>query len=117
MSFNTRFDSLLTCFSPNYLPSIFCISETRFSSTRADNIPGYQSFHTIRNSETPAGGVSIYVEENISARRISNLSFSNDTIEICSVEIKISNHVITLLGIYRPHSDTTENFNSLFLDF
>ena len=116
MSFNTRFDLLSTCFSPINPPSILCITETRFSSSRADNIDGYNAFHTIRQSETPAGGVSIYVNSNISARVIPNLSFSNNTIEICSVEIKILDHVVILLGIYRPHSDTIENFNTVFLD-
>ena len=116
MSFNTRFDSLATCFSPINPPTVLCITETRFSSHRTDDISGYQSFHTIRNSATPAGGVSIYVANNISARKILNLSFCNDTIEICTVEIKFLNHIIILLGIYRPHSNTIENFNSSFID-
>ena len=110
MSFNTRFDSLSTCFSPINPPTVLCVTETRFSSHRTDDISGYQSFHTIRNSATPAGGVSIYVTNNISAQKILNLSFCNDTIEICTVEIKILNHIIILLGIYRPHSNTIENF-------
>ena len=116
MSFNTRFDSLSVCFSPVNPPSILCITETRFSSSRADDISGYKAFHTIRHSETPAGGISIYVNNDISPQKIPNLSFINDTIEICSVEIKISNHMVVLLGIYRPHSNTIENFNSLILD-
>lgn len=113
MSFNTRFDSLSACFSPVNPPSILCITETRFSSSRADNVSGYQPFHTFRNSETAAGGVSIFVDNNIVARKIPSLSFFNETIEICSVEIKIVDRVIILLGIYRPHSDSIENFNSL----
>ena len=60
-SFNRNFDSLLTCFSPDDLPSIFRLTETRFSDDKIENFPGYESFHTVRNSDTPAGGISLFI--------------------------------------------------------
>ena len=42
------------------------------------------------------------------------MSYSNDTIEICTVEIYFGNQCIIVLGVYRPHSDTIDNFNLVF---
>ena len=98
-------------------PSIFCLTETRFTSSMSHNISGYDAFHTIRNSNTPSGGVSLFVKDIHQAKKIESLSYSNSTIEICSIEIKIGRQQIIVMGIYRPHSDTIENFNSHFSDF
>ena len=81
---------------------------------RTENISGYDSFHTIRNSETPAGGISLFVSNHINARKIESLSYCNNTIEICTIELKIGDSNIAIVGIYRPHSDTISNFNSCF---
>ena len=42
---------------------------------------------------------------------VSDLSFYNETIEICTVKVVLSNCTKFILGIYRPHSDSVENFN------
>ena len=42
--------------------------------------------------------------------QIRELSFANDTIEICTVKISNENNSLSLCGIYRPHSDTISNF-------
>ena len=39
------------------------------------------------------------------------LSFCNDTIEVCTVETCIGDMSILIIGIYRPHSDSIDNFN------
>lgn len=113
-SFNRNFDSLLTCFFPENMPSIFCLTETRFSVNHTENISGYESFHVVRNSVTPAGGISLFVSNHISARKIESLSYCNNTIEICTIDLKIGDSNIVIVGIYRPHSDTISNFNSCF---
>lgn len=112
----SNINSLLSCFQSAKMPSIFCLSETRFSADRTEDIDGYLSFHTTRNSITPAGGISLYVELGICALKIDELSFCNNTIEICSIEVSVDNRNIIILGVYRPHSDTIENFNSTFAD-
>ena len=81
-----------------------------------ENIEVYNCFHTVRNTNTPAGGISLFIRKNLSSIKIDELSFSNDTIEICTVQTEINNQNLIILGVYRPHSDTIDNFNSLFSD-
>ena len=61
VSFNRRIDSLLSCFQDNYLPSIFCISETRFTESKKENISGYTPFHIIRDRNRSSGGISFFI--------------------------------------------------------
>ena len=98
------------------MPSIFCLTETRFSASTLQNISGYDSFHTLRNTDTPSGGISIFVKENLKATKIDKLSYCNNTIEVCTVEFDFGKQHVFVLGIYRPHSDTIDNFNKLFSD-
>ena len=107
---------LNSIFDDNKSPSIFCLTETRFTSSMLHNISGYDAFHTIRNSDTPAGGVSLYVNDIYNATKIESLSYSNSTIEICTTEIKFERQHIIVMGIYRPHSDSIDNFNTHFSD-
>ena len=46
-SYNRNFDSLLACFAPENMPTIFCLTETRFSAERTENITGYEAFETV----------------------------------------------------------------------
>ena len=115
-SFNRNFDTLSSVFSDNKMPSIFCLTETRFSASTLQNISGYDSFHTLRNTDTPSGGISIFVKENLKATKIDKLSYCNSTIEVCTVEFAFGKQHVFVLGIYRPHSDTIDNFNKLFSD-
>ena len=110
-SFNRNIDCLLACFPDENLPSILCLTETRFSINRVGNINNYDGHHTIRNSETPSGGVSIFTSCRLEAHSVEMLSFCNDTIEVCTVETCIGDLSILIIGIYRPHSDSIENFN------
>ena len=80
------------------------------------NISNYNSFHTIRNSDHAAGGISLFVIDKIKAKKIDNLSYSNNTIEICTVEIDYGKQHVFIMGIYRPHSDSIDNFITCFSD-
>ena len=111
-SFNKNFDTFIGGFLPNNMPCIMNITETRFTSFKFEQIPGYESYHTVRNSETPAGGISLFVKDNIKSRLIGSLSYATETIEVCTVEIHFENNSFVLIGIYRPHSDTIENFST-----
>ena len=115
-SFNRNFDSLSSIFLDDKLPSIFCLSETHFSLSTIQQIPDYDSFHTVRNRDTASGGISIFTKSNLNAKKIDIFSFCNSTIEICSIEFNFGKHKIIILGVYRPHSDTIENFNLAFSD-
>ena len=109
-SFNPNSVSFMSTFrEKSTLPPVLVLTETWFKDT-GEELGGYSSHHTIRNSEHRSGGVSIYIEYNIKSKFVHNLSFSNGTIEICTVQIEGKDFNIFILGIYRPHSDTVENF-------
>ena len=90
------------------------MTETHFTSLSQQNISGYDPFHTIRDSETASGGISLFFAKNLNAKKIECLSFSNSTIEVCTAEFKLGNQQAAVVGVYRPHSDTIDNFNLLF---
>ena len=115
-SFNRNFDALSSVFNNNNEPSIFCLTETRFSLSTIQNISGYDSFHTTRDSINASGGISIFIKDVLKAKKIDAFSYANNTIEICTVEFHFGNQYVIVLGIYRPHSDTIENFNLAFSD-
>ena len=80
-SFKKIFSTLSSIFHSNNFPSIFCLSETQFTTSYVRNIDGYKPFHTIRNSATPAGGISLFIDDRFKPSKINSLSYINDTIE------------------------------------
>ena len=85
-SFHANSDLTLSIFSSaQYYPDVLVFSETWFTQFYQGSIEGYESFHTIRNYGR-SGGVSVYTKENFTSKIIANCSFSNENIEIVSVE-------------------------------
>ena len=113
-SFNCNFDTLNSVFSIGKLPSIFCLTETRFTSSTVQEISGYKSYHIPRSTDTPYGGISLFALDSLKAKKIPALSYSNNTIEISSIEFDFGKQHVVVLGVYRPHSDSIINFNILF---
>ena len=105
-SLNRNLDNFLTLFPSDRMPDILVFSETWHDPNIPVSIPGY---HTVRQGR--AGGVSIFVKNCISSSQVMQLSYANETIEICSVEITNLSAKCTIFGIYRPHSDSIENFS------
>lgn len=97
----------------NELPDIIVLSETWLKENSANTavIKGYTPVHCHRKIQN-SGGVSIYVKNSLDFRPLPHLTHSNSTIESLSIEISINNKLITVIGIYRPHSDTIENFQA-----
>ena len=116
-SYNKNVDAFIGGFPPNSLPSVFNFTETRFSPDRVEQIPGYESYHTTRDGDIPSGGISIFVSKGIKSRILNYLSYSNKTIEVCTVELSFADIKVILIGIYWPHSDTIENFSSHLENF
>ena len=85
-SFNRNFDTLYSIFPNDNLPSVFCLTETHFTPYTLQNISGYDSFHTLRYTDTASDGISIFVNDKLTGKKIDYLSYSNKTIEICAVE-------------------------------
>ena len=114
MSYNIRSycansDSFFCFFDQGNLPEFLIFTETWFTEFNIKNIPGYLAYHTIRK-EGRSGGVSIYVRDTISSFKVEEISLSDVSIELCSVKISLNGDAWYLLGIYRPHSDTIQNF-------
>ena len=54
--------------------------------------------------------VSICVRNNIFSYMIPELCISDINIEVCTITVHVDNSSFIILGIYRPHSWTIENF-------
>ena len=114
-SFSANSDSFFSTFdSDSCYAEVLILTETWFSTSYTVDLSLYHSFHSTRN-ERRSGGVSVFISKKFNANKISNLSFVNETIEVCTVKFKIppSNTEVFIVGIYRPHSDTIENFISI----
>ena len=55
-------------------------------------------------------GVSVYIRKSSYCEVIPLLTYADETIEICTVNVSIYKEKFTIIGIYRPHSDTMNNF-------
>ena len=113
-SFNANSENLLcTLKSINFLPPILIMSETWLTTGNVSlsNIDGYTSYHTIREGGR-GGGVSVFVRDDILSEQILPLSLCTSTIECLTVKITIAGVTTNIVAIYRPHSDTIENFSN-----
>ena len=99
-SLNKKLDAFIGGFSPDSLPSVFNVTETRFSPDRVEQIPGYELYHTTRDGDTPSGGISIFFSKGIKSRILISLAYSNQTIKVCTVELSYAEINVTLIGIY-----------------
>lgn len=91
--------------------SVLILCETWINSINIDslNIPGYKSFHTVRENGL-GGGVTVLVNDNIPCTKIQNLCTVSDHVETCAVEIKLGAHAINLIGMYRPPNGCKNDF-------
>ncbi|KAI3381853.1 hypothetical protein SNEBB_006345, partial [Seison nebaliae] len=101
-------------------PQIICLTETWLheGSVAEGRMEGYRGFHTFRDGRR-GGGVSLFVSRDMQAHKIDQLSLCTETIESCVVSLSIGKDNLKIVAIYRPHSDSIENFsdalNSLLL--
>ena len=100
-------DILLTLKIP---PDIIAISETKLNENTPDNIaiPGYTFLGT--NSQTNAGGVGLYISENIVFVRRQDLEVSANSLESCFIKVQRRKHKNMIIAcIYRhPHNNCVE---------
>ena len=114
-SLNANGDSFFSFLgSLHDMPEIFCLSETWLSENTMGlySCKGYSSFHTVGPGNGRGRGVSVFVDDRMSAVRLPELSVSNDTIETCAVKVTYNTLNIIVICIYRPHSDSIPNFTS-----
>ena len=91
-------------------PEIICLSESRINHQPLSNLdlPGYKLFHN--DSATRAGGVAIYVNNNICAELIPQLVLDIDGCE--NLWLKLDDADVVISAIYRH----PKNNSKLFLD-
>ena len=96
--------------SMHELPNFIVLTETWISAETVNlcKLGGYSAVHTYRD-DIRGGGVSIF-SRYFEICRLDELCVCNLTIESCVSQIKISNKFLIIIGIYRPHTDTIENF-------
>ena len=92
-SLNRNLDNFLLPFDENNMPDVLVFSETWKDEYDPVLIPGYIGYHTVRQGR--AGGVSVFVKSKLISETIQNLSFANDSIEICAV--KVSNESSSMI--------------------
>ena len=96
-------------------PIIIAISETKLgeNSRLNINIPGYIFVNT--NSKTAAGGVGLYVSEELEFSRRRDLDLCLDGVESCWIELPRKRQKSVLIGcVYKhPSSDRDSFFEAL----
>ena len=109
-SYSANSDYFFSMFnSLNLLPDCLNFNETWFDENSQVEIDGYRSYHVVRSTGR-SGGVSVFVRDKYFSKFISRFSLSNETIESCCIEVLVDGQVFAILAIYRPHSDSIDNF-------
>ena len=109
-SINCNLDKLLCIFNENNMPDVFVLSETWFDGFSPSIVPGYVGYHSVRIGRS--GGVSVYVKHQIPSSKIEEHSFTDESLEICTVKISFNAKHMFICGIYRPHSGTINSFTT-----
>ena len=108
-SLNRNLDNFLCMFPENKMPDIFIFTETWHDINTPSIIPGYIGYHTVRQTGR-SGGVSLYAKTHLNTCIVAQLSFANNSIELCTIKISNAINNLFVCGIYRPHSDSIDNF-------
>ena len=111
-SFNANIEAFVSLLhSLQRQPDIIILTETWITKDNEGscNIEGYHSYHTTRKGGR-GGGVSAFCHNSLNTQYIQQGSIINNTVESCMVQVINKEHNITVLGIYRPHSDVIQNF-------
>ena len=114
-SFRANFNTMFSMFqNDDSFPEVLVLSETWFNEGTCQNIRGYLAYHITRTGRS--GGVSIYVKQRFESVWIRELSYANESIEVCVVKVLVAGTNYFLLGIYRPHSGSIDAFISSLND-
>ena len=92
-------------FSMPHAPDILALTETWLTDDNKCNhkIEGYTPFHAVRVSREH-GGVSLFIREHLVPEAVSEYTYVNADIEICTISFKINTVPYTVAAIYRPNN-------------
>ena len=84
-------------------PDIIALTETWLDESNMEKyiLDGYKSFHVVREPKK-RGGVSIHVRDTLMCDKISEFSYINNLIEICTIVVSINDQKYVIAAIYRP---------------
>lgn len=105
-SLKKNFDTLQTFLNSFPKPlDVIALTETQLRSTTKHlyTLDSY-TIHNLVRPNREHGVITIYTNSTLSVELIDEYCYINDSIEICTAEIKISNSIYILSIIYRPHS-------------
>lgn len=107
------FDTFLSSLTVE--PSFIVLTETwnkpEFSNSYS--LDNYFANHSYRSrSGGRGGGVSLYVKRCYKYVKLEELSSCGDNIETCVVRVDLLGGTVCIIGVYRPHLGTNENFIS-----
>ena len=95
-------------------PDIIAISASKINENTSANlkIPGYAFVNT--NSKTQAGGVALYLSNDLKFSRRSDLDISDDGIESCRIELARTAQKNIVIGcVYRHPKGNRDLFHSI----
>ena len=94
--------------------NLLILTETRFSRVCKSDIDNYTGWHSVRELGG-GGGVSIYCCSRLFSNQLTDLSLVNDSIEVCTITVKVSNRVFIVIAVYRPPSGSLDAFSECLL--
>ena len=79
--------------SLNCSPDVVCLSETWLTELNQHSyiLDGYIAYHVTRPGQAARGGVSCFVKDTLQSELLTELSFTNEYIELCTVKINVHN--------------------------
>ena len=108
-SFGANFDKFQALFSScNLVPDIPILYETWYIHDSPRELTGYLGPNVTRPNGR-GGGLSIFVRETINSYICSEI-YNSISIETVSITVRYSNSYLVILGCYKPHSGTNEEF-------
>ena len=107
-----EFEALLQVFSE--LPEFIIVTETWNNQTNFNlcSLDNYNVYHTYRFNNERGGGVSVFALKPIFGEVISDLSYSDENIEICTIKAMYRRGFVLVIGIYRPPAACKNSFIS-----
>lgn len=106
------FEPILNLFDNPVDILVFSETWNNLSNFQLCKVQNYNSIHTMRENMR-GGGVSIFCSNKFVMEKVDELSWCNSSIESCVGKITMGNKYIFIIAIYRPHSDSIENFTSI----
>ncbi len=100
----------------NFNIDILCLTET-WQNLNNCTINGYQPPITLLRSNKKGGGVGIYCKNNINFKNITEMSRSNEYIEIISIEYKTNKVKGIISSVYRPPSQINQHIQSIMIKY